>query len=420
MKRHTVKQSTLIAFREALVGFVLREISDIFVGAGFPTEVRYEPWGSRRKLVDDYYQSIDLTDPENLGTLLSALGEVVRRLRADGDTDTVTDLLSAMIRSGYRYDGDAAFRPVLRTTSQGGANMAWSLSHYNLICYSNADRLELQTQTGVGSFPKERLFEHTSEDLTERYKLDLSALAELPTMIVAEADPGGEPEKPAVLARIHNIREIGDVIQYQFRHMQGEKFSSEEVFGSGLLDINVHGWEHSRRHWAVKNGNLIEILLTFLANRANVLKERVRDVGRPKIFSVKEWPLPTLNHVAVMMPFDSTFDKVYEAIRTACRELNLETRRVDEISGPTKITDDVFSSIVQSRFVIGDLSERNPNVLYEVGLAHGRNCEVIMITQNNADVPFDLDHIRFVRYLPNNEGLEQLRVDLIRSMQAVL
>ena len=42
------------------------------------------------------------------------------------------------------------------------------------------------------------------------------------------------------------------------------------------------------------------------------------------------------------------------------------------------------------------------------------------IVQNEHDVPFDLRHIRFLKYLHNNEGLEQLRVELRESLREVL
>ena len=100
--------------------------------------------------------------------------------------------------------------------------------------------------------------------------------------------------------------------------------------------------------------------------------------------------------------------------------MNRETRRVDEIYAPAKIVDDVFSTIVQSRVVVSDLTGRNPNVLYETGLAHALDRDVVTIVQNDEDVPFDLNHIRFIKYLPNTEGLKRLRMDLQNSLREVL
>ena len=121
-----------------------------------------------------------------------------------------------------------------------------------------------------------------------------------------------------------------------------------------------------------------------------------------------------------MMPFDPVYDVVYDTIRAACGDHNLVAKRVDKIFGPTVVMDDIFSTIIQSRFVICDLTKRNPNVLYETGIAHARNCEVIMIVQDEDDIPFDLRHIRYVKYLPNSEGYQDLRVDLAKSIGAIL
>ena len=69
---------------------------------------------------------------------------------------------------------------------------------------------------------------------------------------------------------------------------------------------------------------------------------------------------------------------------------------------------DVVSLIDRSRVVIGDCSGRNPNVFYELGIAHTLGRDVILITQNEADIPFDLRHLRYVPYPNNGEGLASL------------
>ncbi|MET4764181.1 MULTISPECIES: hypothetical protein [Bradyrhizobium] len=52
-------------------------------------------------------------------------------------------------------------------------------------------------------------------------------------------------------------------------------------------------------------------------------------------------------------------------------------------------------------------------MFYEAGIAHTLGREVILITQNENDIPFDLRHLRHVRYLNNAEG----RVALIEALQ---
>ena len=121
-----------------------------------------------------------------------------------------------------------------------------------------------------------------------------------------------------------------------------------------------------------------------------------------------------------MMPFDKWFNPVYEAIQSACEDHKLQTLRVNEIYHPKPIISDIFSTIMQSQLVICDLSGRNPNVLYETGLAHALNRDVIMIVQNKDDIPFDLQHVRYFPYLLNGEGLKKLSEELSASIQAAL
>jgi hypothetical protein len=39
-----------------------------------------------------------------------------------------------------------------------------------------------------------------------------------------------------------------------------------------------------------------------------------------------------------------------------------------------------------------------------VGIAHAPNREVILITENDHDIPFELRHLRYILYLNNAEG----------------
>ena len=286
--------------------------------------------------------------------------------------------------------------------------MKWSLSEYNLIVYGHSDFEIFAHLAGSSGFDRTRLFEYTSDTLKTHYQDNLAGLAELPALIAAETRPRQKTPTPAFLSSIDHIRQTRRDVSFRFNHLH--KISSEEIFQCGYFDIKDS--EAHRTHWAIKEGNLIEGFFKLLRNS---YKDEL-----PKFFSVEQWPLPVLLHIAVMMPFKSEFDLVYEAIKRACSALRVEARRVDEIYTPTRIVDDVFSTIVQSRLVICDLTDRNANVLYETGLAHALNNEVIMITQNMDDIPFDLRQFRVLRYLPNQEGLLKLTEDLQQMIRATL
>ena len=287
--------------------------------------------------------------------------------------------------------------------------MNWLHSHYNVICHGHADTEVFRSKSGTGRFPKSRLFEGTAPPLVQHYSADLSRLADLPTLVVAEVRPHGDAQTPAFLSRLDRVYEWGNDIAFDFRHLFGH-LRSEDVFRLDGLHFDL--WERSRTHWAVKEGELLKELFGYIDVKF--------DKPRPKFFTVTEWLLPSLGHVAVMMPFRQEFNEVHEIIKAACTDLGATTRRVDDIYGPRKIMDDIFAAIAQSQVVVSDLTGRNPNVLYETGLAHALDRDVVAIVQNDEDVPFDLKHIRFVKYVQNTEGLGKLRSDLRRSLQDVL
>ena len=70
--------------------------------------------------------------------------------------------------------------------------------------------------------------------------------------------------------------------------------------------------------------------------------------------------------------------------------------------------------------MICDCSGRNPNVFYEAGIAHTLGREVILIAQSDHDIPFDLRHLRYVRYLNNDQGRAELSAALLARIQTII
>lgn len=116
--------------------------------------------------------------------------------------------------------------------------------------------------------------------------------------------------------------------------------------------------------------------------------------------------------VAVMMPFDTNFDPVYNSIKDACRDAKLNAQRADDIWNESSIIQDVFNLIYKATIVLVDFTGKNPNVMYETGIAHTLGKHVVPITQSIDDVPFDLKQHRACKYLANSEGLALLQTTL--------
>lgn len=140
----------------------------------------------------------------------------------------------------------------------------------------------------------------------------------------------------------------------------------------------------------------------------------------PTVFQISEHEdiEPTL--ASAMMPFDAAFNVVYDSIRQAVHNVGLQCMRADDIWEHEAIIQDVVSLIDRSRIVICDCTGRNPNVFYEAGIAHTLGRNVILITQNENDIPFDLRHLRHAQYLNNSEGRAALTEALQSRMQTIL
>jgi tetratricopeptide (TPR) repeat protein len=101
------------------------------------------------------------------------------------------------------------------------------------------------------------------------------------------------------------------------------------------------------------------------------------------------------------------------------KEAGLEPLRADEKSlGTNAIVKDITNSIFNARMIIADVSGRNPNVLYELGLAHAAKKPVVILVQDEQDVPFDLKHIRYLKY--SDRKLPQLKPALIERIKSTM
>jgi hypothetical protein len=106
----------------------------------------------------------------------------------------------------------------------------------------------------------------------------------------------------------------------------------------------------------------------------------------------------------VMQPFAAPHGDYYEKIfKPAIEKTKLRPVRADaEIFATGKIIDQVWRGINAAKVLVAELSTRNPNVFYELGLAHALHKPVVLVSSNEPDVPFDLQHIRVIYYDVND------------------
>jgi hypothetical protein len=151
-----------------------------------------------------------------------------------------------------------------------------------------------------------------------------------------------------------------------------------------------------------------------------LLRHRPLAAVSPKVFRLNEPEEVDDALTSVMMPFDSRFDDVYATLKEAADGLHLKCLRADDLWEHAAVIQDVVSLINRSRIVICDCTGRNANAFYEAGIAHTLGREVILITQSDSDIPFDLRHLRYILYLNNGEGRQQLASRLKGRIQTIL
>ena len=124
-----------------------------------------------------------------------------------------------------------------------------------------------------------------------------------------------------------------------------------------------------------------------------------------------------------IMPFAREFASTYAAIKSAAEDarVGFVCRRADEVFGGHQIMHTVLTELARAQVVIADLTSRNPNVFYELGLAH--MCKpaerVLLLTQRLRDVPFDLRAYRCIQYLNSSAGRAKLRGQVAESILQV-
>jgi len=140
---------------------------------------------------------------------------------------------------------------------------------------------------------------------------------------------------------------------------------------------------------------------------------------KPSIFQVPGKPQnPRL--VSVMMPFSTSFNGTYDAIKRVTDYMGLECLRADDIWENSTFIQDIFDLIFCAKVVVVDFTARNPNVMYETGIAHTLGKTVIPITQSIDDIPSDLGHHRALKYLPNEQGYKDLSNELYKRLKSIV
>jgi len=125
----------------------------------------------------------------------------------------------------------------------------------------------------------------------------------------------------------------------------------------------------------------------------------------------------------VVMPFGKDdLQVVYEDfvkpfLESGC---DLDCQRGDDVFGSSVVMDDIRHSIDDADIIVADLTGKNANVFYEVGICHALDKPVLLMAQSIDDVPFDLRHRRVLLYEYSPRGCKRLEKMLGENLRAML
>jgi len=122
-----------------------------------------------------------------------------------------------------------------------------------------------------------------------------------------------------------------------------------------------------------------------------------------------------------IMPFDTEFNDMYERMKEVIEgESSIyEVFRADNLINQQNILKDIVVSINESDLIIADLTDLNANVFYELGLAHALRKNVILLTQQLSDLPFDLRSYRVISYSNHFKRIEELEASLKKMLKDI-
>lgn len=216
---------------------------------------------------------------------------------------------------------------------------------------------------------------------------------------------------------IPEVRYLGGLDQTlldicSFRQMLEDQLGFEDIFTiefpSSYLNFNTD--DEKATNAAYIAANYIEDVKREIVIKDKMLKQK-------SIFNNNDFIIND-QLVFVVCPFKEEFNAIYEDHIKAVveAELSMQCIRADEIYSNGPIIEDIWRLINEARVIVADLTERNPNVFYEVGLAHAIGKEVILLAQDVNDIPFDLRHLRTIIYKNDFRGQNALHESLKKTI----
>lgn len=205
-------------------------------------------------------------------------------------------------------------------------------------------------------------------------------------------------------------------------------FNDNKIFLTIISEIlnDFIEWSEEEKDLTKVKNSLIELGFpnSEVENAIGNTKSQPIDATTKEMFKFEDTAIEVDENLCfVLMPFDEEFNPIYLNIIkpiVESSEKRLNCKRADELFGSRPIIDDIWNYIKKARILIAELTGKNANVFYELGLAHAMQKNVILITQRLEDVPFDLRHYRCLVYENSIVGAANLKTTLKTTLKEEL
>ncbi len=124
------------------------------------------------------------------------------------------------------------------------------------------------------------------------------------------------------------------------------------------------------------------------------------------------------NKIFVLTPFAPEERAVFDAIADVCSDVGFNVARGDEYRAEGDILPQIIEGIVAARIVIANISSRNPNVFFELGIAMALGKPTLLLSDTLSEVPFDLQSRRIIVFKDLMDLRGKLTTALLQTVRS--
>ncbi|NGZ17126.1 hypothetical protein G6Z94_07145 [Vibrio aestuarianus] len=148
----------------------------------------------------------------------------------------------------------------------------------------------------------------------------------------------------------------------------------------------------------------------YSASQDAISQEFLNNLG------IFDFPEVDPKKIFVLTPFNNEFYSQYMTVKHTVEDLGFKCVRGDDSNISSNILAHVIEEMLSAKIVIANISGRNPNVFYELGIAHALGKPVLLISESLSDIPFDIHSQRILAFRDERELTKNLNKWLIETL----